>query len=99
MSRYNSYYPGNMQGMMGRTPTRRQRQSSCMTRSEAPAAPPSACACPDSTSCTADSSSAAMAFINRQLWQNTYDNETALCRGTIFPCLDLPFLAYRGASI
>ena len=38
-----------------------------------------------------------MAYVSWQNWQNTYDPETALRKGTVFPCLDLPFLAYKGA--
>ena len=33
----------------------------------------------------------AMAYVPWQNWSETYDNQRALCRGTIFPQLDLPF--------
>lgn len=39
-----------------------------------------------------------MAYINWQKWGETYNLETGLSKGTIFPELDLPFLAYRGAK-
>lgn len=38
----------------------------------------------------------AMAYVKWQSWDTTYDTATGLRRGTIFPGLDLPFLAYRG---
>ena len=34
----------------------------------------------------------AMAYVPVQTWGETYDPETALCRGTLFPSLDLPFM-------
>jgi len=33
----------------------------------------------------------AMAYVPWQVWDETYDAARALCRGTIFPQLDLPF--------
>lgn len=33
----------------------------------------------------------AMAYVPWQRWGETYDAEKALCRGTLFPALDLPF--------
>ena len=33
----------------------------------------------------------AMAFVPFQQWSNTYSAEKALCTGTLFPYLDLPF--------
>ena len=33
----------------------------------------------------------AMAYVPWQSWTETYDSARALCRGTIFPQLDLPF--------
>lgn len=33
----------------------------------------------------------AMAYVPWQSWCETYDAQRALCRGTIFPQLDLPF--------
>ena len=33
----------------------------------------------------------AMAYIPPQKWTITYDNEDALCAGTLFPALHLPF--------
>ncbi|MEG2175109.1 MAG: spore coat associated protein CotJA [Oscillospiraceae bacterium] len=38
----------------------------------------------------------AMAYVPRQMWSQTYKPEAALDRGTIFPALDLPFLAAGG---
>jgi len=34
----------------------------------------------------------AMAYVPWQCWGKTYEPADALCRGTIFPELDLPFL-------
>lgn len=34
----------------------------------------------------------AMARVPMQTWSTTYDPDIALARGTIFPCLDLPFI-------
>lgn len=34
----------------------------------------------------------AMAYVPMQSWGETYTPEKALCRGTIFPALDLPFM-------
>ena len=38
----------------------------------------------------------AMAYVPVQTWGETYLPEKALCRGTLFPVLDLPFL--RGGN-
>ena len=38
--------------------------------------------------------SLAMAYVPWQHWNTTYETDVALCRGTIFPELDLPFLCY-----
>ena len=37
----------------------------------------------------------AMAYAPWQEWLSTYDNKTALLRGTLFPCLDKPFCGRR----
>ena len=34
----------------------------------------------------------AMAYVPFQTWQKPYDQNAALQRGTIFPCLDKPFI-------
>ncbi len=34
----------------------------------------------------------AMAYVPFQKWEKPYDAETALCRGTLFPSLDKPFI-------
>ena len=36
-----------------------------------------------------------MGFVPRQIWENPYNNETALARGTIFPSLDKPFCGWH----
>ena len=41
----------------------------------------------------ADNMPLAMAYVPRQNWGTIYDETTALLRGTVFPALDLPFLA------
>lgn len=39
----------------------------------------------------------AMAYVPWQRWTNLYELNTALLHGTIFPELDLPFMAKGGA--
>lgn len=34
----------------------------------------------------------AMAYVPFQQWETPYDTDVALSRGTIFPCLDKPFI-------
>lgn len=34
----------------------------------------------------------AMAYVPFQQWETPYDSEVALSRGTVFPCLDKPFI-------
>ncbi len=34
----------------------------------------------------------AMAYVPYQQWKEVYEDDVALQRGTIFPCLDKPFL-------
>lgn len=34
----------------------------------------------------------AMAYVPMQMWNNTYDLDKALQVGTLFPCLDKPFM-------
>ncbi len=34
----------------------------------------------------------AMAYVPFQQWSEVYTAEKGLCAGTIFPCLDLPFV-------
>ncbi len=51
------------------------------------------------TSCAAthiDNMAVAMAYVPWQKWMGTYDVDTALAKGTIFPQLDLPFLGKGG---
>ncbi|MBQ2676478.1 MAG: spore coat associated protein CotJA [Clostridia bacterium] len=40
----------------------------------------------------------AMAYVPCQKWEHIYDNDVALCRGTIFAKLDLPFLGRRATE-
>lgn len=40
----------------------------------------------------------AMAYVPMQCWAQTYEPAVGLCRGTIFPELDLPFLAAGGCA-
>lgn len=39
--------------------------------------------------------SVAMAYVPFQQWCDVYDCDKALCQGTIFPVLDLPFMGVR----
>ena len=41
----------------------------------------------------------AMVYAPVQQWRKLYDNDTALCRGTLFKELDLPFLASDGSRM
>lgn len=34
----------------------------------------------------------AMAYVPFQVWEEPYDSDTALSRGTVFPSLDKPFI-------
>ena len=36
--------------------------------------------------------SLAMAYVPFQQWETPYEDDVALSRGTIFPCLDKPFI-------
>lgn len=38
----------------------------------------------------------AMAYVPYQSWEDTYSENVALAKGTIFPCLDFPFLGKEG---
>ncbi|MCM1579172.1 MAG: spore coat associated protein CotJA [Ruminococcus sp.] len=40
----------------------------------------------------------AMAYVPYQQWENTYPENTALEKGTVFPCLDFPFLGKEGVK-
>jgi len=67
------------------------------------------CSCPlkkkdenDSFSCdfsAADRFPLAMAYVPMQKFKNLYDTEKALCRGTLFEDLDLPFKGERGGGL
>ena len=37
----------------------------------------------------------AMCYVPVQEWTDVYDTDTALKRGTLFPCLDKPFIGER----
>ncbi len=54
--------------------------------------PSEAAACPMPRSLFPDEMPYAMAYVPFQKWQKPYDSEAALERGTIFPCLDKPFI-------
>ena len=40
----------------------------------------------------------AMSYLPMQKWENLYDPEVGLDRGTIFACLDLPFTGKEGKT-
>ena len=40
----------------------------------------------------------AMAYVSYQEWEDTYAENVALAKGTIFPSLDMPFLGKEGAA-
>ncbi len=39
--------------------------------------------------------SVAMAYVPFQQWCDVYECDKALCQGTVFPVLDLPFMGVR----
>ena len=39
-----------------------------------------------------------MAYVPYQEWEDTYAENVALAKGTIFPSLDMPFLGKEGAA-
>ena len=39
--------------------------------------------------------SVAMAYVPFQQWCDVYNSDKALCQGTVFPVLDLPFMGVR----
>lgn len=41
----------------------------------------------------------AMAYVPMQQWKETYSEDVALSRGTIFPELDLPFTEGKGGML
>ena len=41
----------------------------------------------------------AMSYVPMQKFKNLYDTEKALCRGTLFEDLDLPFKCERGGGL
>ena len=45
-----------------------------------------------------DSLPLAMAYVPYQSWEETYAENTALAKGTIFPSLDLPFVGREGVQ-
>lgn len=96
MNRYNSYYP-MQNGRRGRIMPGGRSDMPSQPPSPPPMAPNPGCS--TETGCSMDALPVAMAYVSWQNWQSVYDNETALCRGTVFPCLDLPFLAYKGACV
>ena len=52
----------------------------------------------DSLQCPADNIgplALAMFYVPVQEWTSVYDTKTALERGTLFPCLDKPFIGER----
>lgn len=55
-------------------------------------------AMPNGSSCPANNIGdlvLAMCYVPVQEWTDVYDTDTALSRGTIFPCLDKPFIGER----
>lgn len=61
-----------------------------------PQPPPSCCCpkpsrCPRPVACGLSELPLGMAYVPMQVWGTTYTPEQALCRGTLFPQLDLPW--------
>ena len=97
MNRYNRFYPGGMAS--GGRPLPPRRPVPCSDKPACPPAPTyqSLVCAPDSGCQSGESLPTAMAYVSWQNWEEPYAPDTALCRGTIFPSLDLPFMAYKGA--
>lgn len=49
-------------------------------------------ACPLPMGAFPEDTPLAMAYVPYQTWEEPYEDEVALCRGTIFPSLDKPFI-------
>ncbi len=97
MNRYTNPYQQGMQ--QGRAPQNWQRQSANsapmvvhMREAAEPEKPPKPFAE------ELDGFPVAMAYVPWQNWKTVYEMDTGFCKGTIFPALDLPFCAYRGAE-
>lgn len=55
--------------------------------------------CPtDNVVASGDKMALAMFYVPVQEWTDVYELDIALCRGTIFPCLDKPFLGEKVSS-
>lgn len=50
------------------------------------------CNCPMAEGLLPKELSYAMAYIPFQQWETPYETDVALSRGTVFPCLDKPFI-------
>lgn len=50
------------------------------------------CSCPIAEGALPEMLSLAMAYVPFQQWETPYEEDVALSRGTVFPCLDKPFL-------
>ncbi len=62
-----------------------------------PSLPSNSCILP-SDSINPDLLSLAMAFVPTQTWETPYNYDVALKRGTVFPCLDKPFLGEEAST-
>ncbi len=54
--------------------------------------------CPQPEGKFPESTPIGMAYVPFQKWEKTYDVNIALCRGTIFPSLDKPFIGEEAVS-
>ena len=48
--------------------------------------------CPETKGRFPEDTPVGMAYVPVQFWEKTYDDATALARGTLFPSLDKPFI-------
>lgn len=53
---------------------------------------PFACGCPQPKGAFPKCTPIGMAYVPFQEWDTPYDENIAISRGTIFPCLDKPFI-------
>lgn len=80
----------------GFAPDGRPEEPSYTVRNPYGAADNRFCPCRECDLSHADQLPLGMGYVPVQEWQNTYDTQTALCRGSLFPELYKPFAGSRG---
>lgn len=75
---YNPYYPAENHGNHMKNECRQMMQDNCKNEVAKTPFP--------------ENYALAMAYVPFQSFNETYDAEKAFCQGTLFPCLDKPFV-------